>query len=66
MFLDGGIGALPKVLEAYIDEAVWPPNPPKAERHGLRGVWYGELTISIAECQWLALMTLARIEKSPS
>ena len=20
-------------------EAVWPPNPPKAERHGLHGHW---------------------------
>ena len=29
MFLDGGVGALSKVLEAYMGEVVW-PYPPKA------------------------------------
>ena len=27
MFLDGGGGAPPKVLEAYMGEVVWPPHP---------------------------------------
>ena len=26
-FLDGGVGALPKVLEAYMGEAAWPAEP---------------------------------------
>ena len=34
MFLDGGINALPKVLEAYKSEAVW-----RTKRHGLHGRW---------------------------
>jgi hypothetical protein len=38
-FLDGGGGAPPKVLEAYMGEAVWLPNPPEAERQGLHGHW---------------------------
>ena len=38
MFLDGKVGALPKVLEAYMGESVW-PNPPEAERYGLHGYW---------------------------
>ena len=25
--LDGGVGALPKVLEAYMSEATWPSKP---------------------------------------
>ena len=37
--MDGGVGALLKVLEAYMGETVWPPNPPKAEQHNLRGHW---------------------------
>ena len=35
MFLDGGVGALSKVIKAYMGEVVWLPNPPKAERHNL-------------------------------
>jgi hypothetical protein len=27
MFLDSGVGALPKVLEAYMGEATWPAEP---------------------------------------
>ena len=27
MFLDGGVGALPKVLEAYMDEVALPTDP---------------------------------------
>ena len=27
MFLDGGVGALPKFLEAYMGEASWPTEP---------------------------------------
>ena len=27
MLLDGGIGAPPKVLEAYMGEAMWPAKP---------------------------------------
>jgi hypothetical protein len=38
-FLDGGEGALPKVLEAHMGEAVWPPNLPEAERHSFHGHW---------------------------
>ena len=38
-FLDGGGEAPPKVLEPYLDKAVWPPNPPEAERQGLHGHW---------------------------
>jgi hypothetical protein len=38
MFLDGGGGAPPKVLEAYMGEVVR-PNPPDAERQGLHGHW---------------------------
>ena len=39
MFLDSGVGVPPKVLEAYMGEAMWLPNPPEAERHGLHGHW---------------------------
>jgi hypothetical protein len=28
-----------KVLEAYLWEAAWPPNPLKAERQGFYGHW---------------------------
>jgi hypothetical protein len=38
MFLDGGGGAPPKVLEAYMGEVVW-PHPPEAEWQGLHGYW---------------------------
>ena len=27
MFLDGGVGALPKTLETYMDEATLPTDP---------------------------------------
>jgi hypothetical protein len=37
-FLDGGGGALPKVLEAYMGEVVW-PHPPEVNRQGLHGHW---------------------------
>ena len=30
--------SLPRVLEAYMDEVVW-PHPPEAERHSLYGHW---------------------------
>ena len=30
-FLDGGIRALPKVLEAYIGEAAWPTKPTQGQ-----------------------------------
>ena len=36
-FLDGSVGALPRVLKAYIGEAVWLPNPPEAKQQGLPG-----------------------------
>jgi hypothetical protein len=36
--LDGGGGAPPKVLEAYMGEVVW-PHPPEAQRQGLHGHW---------------------------
>ena len=36
--LDGGVGVLPRVLEAYMGEVVW-PHPPEAERQGLHGHW---------------------------
>ena len=36
--LDGGVGALPRVLEAYMGEVVW-PHPPGAKRQGLHGHW---------------------------
>ena len=39
MLLDNGVGALPKVLEAYMGEAVLPTHPPAMKRHGLRGRW---------------------------
>ena len=45
MFFNGGVGALPKVLEAYMGEAVWPAEPtrgrmarpprPLAQREGM-------------------------------
>ena len=37
---DGGVGVLPRVLEAYMGEGeeVW-PHPPEAERQGLHGYW---------------------------
>ena len=38
MFVDGGGGSPPKVLESYMDEVVW-PYPPEAERQGLHGHW---------------------------
>ena len=37
-FFEGQVGALPKVLDAYMGEVVW-PNPPEEERHGLHGHW---------------------------
>ena len=37
-FLDGGLGALRRVLKAYMREVVW-PHPPEAKRHGLHGLW---------------------------
>jgi hypothetical protein len=36
MFLDGGRGAVPKILKAYMGEVVW-PHPPEVERQGLYG-----------------------------
>ena len=39
MFLDGGIGALPKILEAIMGEAVWSPDPPEVDRHSRHGHW---------------------------
>ena len=39
MFLDSGVGALPKVLEVYMGEAVWLPYPPEAEWDGFHGHW---------------------------
>ena len=36
--LDGGIGAPPKVLEAYMGEVVW-PHLPEAEWHCFHGHW---------------------------
>jgi hypothetical protein len=36
--VDGGGGAPPKVLEAYMGEVVW-PHPPKTKRHGLHDHW---------------------------
>jgi hypothetical protein len=30
MFLDSGVGALPKVLEVYIDEAALPTDPTRS------------------------------------
>ena len=38
MFLEGGGRALPKVLEAYIGELVW-PYPLEAEQQCLHGDW---------------------------
>ena len=38
----------------------WSPS------YELWGPQYEELTISMAKCEWLALVTLARIEKWPS
>jgi hypothetical protein len=38
-FLDVGGGAPPKVLEAYMGKAVWPPNPLEAKQQGLHGHW---------------------------
>ena len=38
MFLDSGVGALHRVLEAYMGEVVW-PHTPEAEQHGLRWFW---------------------------
>ena len=37
-FIDGGGGAPPKVLKAYMGKVVW-PNPPEAKRQGLYGHW---------------------------
>ena len=37
-FSDGGVGALPEVLEAYVGEVVW-PHPSEAKQHGLHGHW---------------------------
>jgi hypothetical protein len=37
-FFDGGGGALPKVLEAYMGEMVW-PHPFEAKWQGLHGHW---------------------------
>ena len=31
--------ALPKILEYYMGEAAWHPNPPEVEWHGLHGHW---------------------------
>ena len=39
LFVDDGVRALPKVLEAYIVRQCGQPNPPKAEQHGLHGHW---------------------------
>jgi hypothetical protein len=39
MLLSDGVGALPKILEAYMGEALLSPNSPKAERHDLHGHW---------------------------
>ena len=36
--VDGGRGALPKVLEAYMGEVVW-LHLPEAKRQGLHGHW---------------------------
>ena len=30
MFLDGGVGALPKILEAYKDEVALPTDPTRS------------------------------------
>jgi hypothetical protein len=38
MFIDGGGGAPPKDLEAYMGEVVW-SHPPVAEQQGLHGPW---------------------------
>jgi hypothetical protein len=38
MFFDGGGGAPPKVLEAYMGEVVW-SHPPEAKRQGLHVHW---------------------------
>jgi hypothetical protein len=38
MLIDSGVGALPKVLEAYMTEALWLPNSPEIEWHGPMGV----------------------------
>ena len=35
MFVDGGVGPSPKVLEAYMSKSVWPSNLPEAELHDL-------------------------------
>jgi hypothetical protein len=35
----------------------WSPS------YELRGLWYGKLTISMAECEGLTLVTFAEIEK---
>ena len=34
MLLDGGVGALPKVLEAYMGEAAWRQPKAKGTLHG--------------------------------
>ena len=39
MFLDGGGLAQPKIIEAYKDETMWPPNPPEAESYNFHGQW---------------------------
>ena len=36
LILDGGVGAMQKILEICIGEVVW-PHPPETERHGLHG-----------------------------
>jgi hypothetical protein len=39
MSLVGGIGALPKVLKAHMDEAKWSPKPTRGRIHDFHGHW---------------------------
>ena len=39
MLRDGGIGVLPKLLEAYMGETVCQPILSVAKQHGLHGRW---------------------------